>query len=175
MPPECTRDGGQHQRRGNPCHHPTQERLQFLATDQLCHGESKGGGSVRRVLMENGDIEGTLSDRNHFPNMVSGLHTAGCNQCGRRSTGSGSGWKSENSQLQFSREGDGWIMRAFALLDFNYNELLCLNRVQCNQKVLFISDVFGASCRVVDRKYLAQRQAKETFSTLIFPQERPPL
>ena len=73
--------------------------------------------------------------------------------------------------LQFPREGDGWIIRAFALLDFNDNKLLCLNQVRCNQQVLFISDVFNASGRAVDRKYLAQRPAEETWSTLIFPQE----
>ena len=76
--------------------------------------------------------------------------------------------------LQSSREGDGWIMRAFALLDFNDNELIRLNRVRGNQQVLFISDVFNASGRAVDRNYLVQRPAEETWSTLIFPQECPP-
>ena len=56
--------------------------------------------------------------------------------------------------LQFLRESDGWIMRAFSQLDFDKDELLRLNQVWCHQQVLFISDVFDASGRAVDRKYL---------------------
>jgi hypothetical protein len=55
--------------------------------------------------------------------------------------------------LQFPRENDGWIMRAFTRLDFNEDELVRLNWVRCHQQVLFISDVFDASGRAVDRKY----------------------
>ena len=76
--------------------------------------------------------------------------------------------------LQFPREKDGWIMRAFAKLDFREEELLRLNRVRCHQQVLFVSDVFDASGRAVDRKYLSPRPSEEAWSTLIFPQERPP-
>jgi hypothetical protein len=76
--------------------------------------------------------------------------------------------------LQLPREGDSWIMRAFDALGFTEEELLRLNRVRCNQHVLFTSDVFDASGRSVDRKYLARRPSGESWSTLIFPQERPP-
>jgi hypothetical protein len=134
------------------------------------YGSSSSLGIHTQVLMEMLVIEGGSPFRSywsHFPNMVSRLHTAGCNQCGRRS-------KIRELPLQFPREGDSWIMRAFALLGFNGNDLLCLNRVRCNQQVLFISNVFNASGRAVDRKYLAQQPAEETWSTLIFPQERPP-
>ena len=44
-------------------------------------------------------------------------------------------------------------MRAFSQLDFDKDELLHLNQVWCHQQVLFISDVFDASGRAVDRKY----------------------
>ena len=76
--------------------------------------------------------------------------------------------------LRSPRENDGWIMRAFASLGINEEELLHLNRVRCHQQVIFISDVFDASGRAVDRKYLRPRALDETWSTLIFPQERPP-
>ena len=76
--------------------------------------------------------------------------------------------------VQFPRKNDGWIMRAFACLDFDEDELLHLNRVRCHQQVLFISDIFDASGRAVDRKYLEQRPVEEAWSTLIFPQEHPP-
>ena len=76
--------------------------------------------------------------------------------------------------LQFPRENDGWIMRAFAQLKIDEEELLRLNRVWCHQQVLFISDIFDASRRAVDRKYLEQWPLEEAWSTLIFPQERPP-
>jgi hypothetical protein len=66
------------------------------------------------------------------------------------------------------------IMQAFAWLEFNEDELLRLNRVWCHQQVLFISDVFDASGKAVDRKYLARRPSEAAWSTLIFPQERPP-
>ena len=65
-------------------------------------------------------------------------------------------------------------MRAFARLEFNEDEMLRLNRVRCHKQVLFISDVFDASGKAVDRKYLARRPSEEAWSTLIFPQERPP-
>ena len=65
-------------------------------------------------------------------------------------------------------------MRAFAQLEIEEDELLRLNRVWCHRQVLFISDVFDASGRAVDRKYLEQRPLEEAWSTLIFPQERPP-
>lgn len=76
--------------------------------------------------------------------------------------------------LQFPRENDEWIMRAFTSLGIPEDELLRLNRVRCHQQVIYISDVFDASGRAVDRKYLRPRALEETWSTLIFPQERPP-
>ena len=76
--------------------------------------------------------------------------------------------------IQFPRKHDGWIMRTFARLDFDEDELLLLNRGRCHQQVLFISDIFDASGRAVDRKYLELRPVEEAWSTLIFPQEHPP-
>jgi hypothetical protein len=72
--------------------------------------------------------------------------------------------------LELPREGgDGWIMRTHR---YTEEELLQLNRVRCYQQVLFTSNVFDG--RSVDRKYLARRLSGESWSTLIFPQERPP-
>jgi hypothetical protein len=76
--------------------------------------------------------------------------------------------------LQFPRENNRWIVRAFAQLEIDEDKLLRLNRVRCHQQVLFISDVFDASGRAVDRNFLEQRPLEEAWSTLIFLQERPP-
>ena len=76
--------------------------------------------------------------------------------------------------IRFPRENDEWIMRVFAELEFNEEELHRLNRVQCHQQVLFVSNILDASGRAVDKKYLTLRPSREAWSTLIFPQERPP-
>jgi hypothetical protein len=52
--------------------------------------------------------------------------------------------------------------------------LVCLNRVQCHQQAVFISDMLDASRKALDRRYLKRRQRGESWSTLIFSQEKPP-
>jgi hypothetical protein len=63
-----------------------------------------------------------------------------------------------------------------ALIDQGYSEdeSICLNRVRCHQQVLFISDVFDASGRALDWRYLTRRQMNVAWSTLLFPREAPP-
>jgi hypothetical protein len=65
-------------------------------------------------------------------------------------------------------------MAAFENADYNEKVLVCLNRVQCYQQAIFISDVLDASGKAIDRKYLTRHQKGELWSTLIFPQEKPP-
>jgi hypothetical protein len=76
--------------------------------------------------------------------------------------------------LKFPREWDNWLMAAFKNADYNGKALVCLNRVQCYQQAIFILDVLDASGKAIDRKYLTRRQKGESWSTLIFPQEKPP-
>jgi hypothetical protein len=75
--------------------------------------------------------------------------------------------------LELPRLNDGWIMLAFVELGFTEEELIGLNRARCHQQVLYISDVFDASGRALDRKYLARQQEGEVWSTLLFPLEKP--
>ena len=71
--------------------------------------------------------------------------------------------------LQFPRERDNWLMAAFENADYDEKALIRLNRVRCHQQALFISDVLNASGKVINRRYLMQRQKGELWSTLIFP------
>jgi len=75
--------------------------------------------------------------------------------------------------LYCPREEDMWLMRALEGLGFRDEELRRLNRVRCRQQVLFLSDVFDASGRALDSRYLNLRPATAEWSTLIFPNERP--
>jgi hypothetical protein len=63
-----------------------------------------------------------------------------------------------------------------ALIDQGYSEdeLIHLNQVRCHQQVLFILDVFDASGRALDRRYLTRRPMDVAWSTLLFPRESPP-
>ncbi len=76
--------------------------------------------------------------------------------------------------LKFPREQDNWLMAAFENTDYDGKALVRLNRVQCYQQAIFISDVLDASGKAINRKYLTWCQKGESWSTLIFPQEKPP-
>ncbi len=76
--------------------------------------------------------------------------------------------------LKFPIEQDNWLMAAFENADYDEKALIHLNRVRCHQQALFISDVLDASGKAIDRRYLTRCQKGELWSTLIFPQERPP-
>ncbi len=76
--------------------------------------------------------------------------------------------------LQLPREQDHWIMLALVDQGFSEEEMICLNRVRCHQQILFVSDVFDASGRALDRWYLTRRPTAEVWSTLLFQRELPP-
>jgi hypothetical protein len=76
--------------------------------------------------------------------------------------------------LQPPREKDCWLMLALIDHGFSKNKLIRLNQVRCHQQVLFISDIFDASGRALDQRYLSQRSKDEAWSTLFFPWESPP-
>jgi hypothetical protein len=76
--------------------------------------------------------------------------------------------------LELPRERDKWLMAEFLRLGFSKKDLERLNRVRLYMQVLFLSDVLGASGRVLDERYLRKRPKHEVWSILKFPQERPP-
>jgi hypothetical protein len=64
----------------------------------------------------------------------------------------------------------------WAVIEAGYRrpeELEKINRFQCHQQVIHVSDVLDAGGRCLDKKYLSHRQDEETWSTLIFPMEKP--
>ena len=65
-------------------------------------------------------------------------------------------------------------MQMFVAAGFNKEELVRLNRVQLYQQVLFLSCVLGASGKTLDMSYMTSRKAKEKWSKLTFPKEKPP-
>ena len=79
-----------------------------------------------------------------------------------------------NFSLPAPRQGDKWLMRCFQDAGFNADELLRLNRVRIHQQALFFSCVLGAGGKSLDKRYLVRRKDEEQWSTLKFPQERPP-
>jgi hypothetical protein len=76
--------------------------------------------------------------------------------------------------LELPRERDNWIMMTFIKMGYTGEELIRLNRVLRNQQVVFYWDVFDASGKALNKQFLQRRRREETWSTLIFPQERPP-
>ena len=76
--------------------------------------------------------------------------------------------------LKMPREGDKWIMQLFVRAGFNKEDLLRLIRVRVHQQVLFLSCVFVASGKSLDKKYMTKRKPEEKWSTLRFPKENPP-
>jgi hypothetical protein len=76
--------------------------------------------------------------------------------------------------LKFPREQDNWLMAAYENADYDGKALVCLNRVRCYQHAIFISGMLDASRKGINRKYLMQHQKGESWSTLIFLQEKPP-
>ena len=73
------------------------------------------------------------------------------------------------------REGDKWFMQAVREAEIaTPYEWDAINCFRCHQQVLFLSDIFDAGGRSVDKKYLNLRGDSEVWSTCIFPVERPP-
>ncbi len=54
------------------------------------------------------------------------------------------------------------------------DKLRIINRFHCHQQVLYVSDVLDAGGKCLNRRYLNRRKHTETWSNLIFPQEKPP-
>jgi hypothetical protein len=76
--------------------------------------------------------------------------------------------------LQFLCEQDRWLMECFGALDFNQDELIRLSRFKSHQQVLFLLDILDASGKAIDQCYMRKCQPDKVWSTLTFPQERPP-
>jgi hypothetical protein len=73
------------------------------------------------------------------------------------------------------RVGDKWFMQAAMEAGItNTEEQRILNRFRCHQQVLYVSDVLDAGGKCLDRRYLDCRKPDEIWSTLVFPQEKPP-
>lgn len=49
-----------------------------------------------------------------------------------------------------------------------------MNRVRISFQVLFLSDILGASGKLLDTKYLRRREAEYKWSAFNFPREKPP-
>ena len=68
---------------------------------------------------------------------------------------------------------DYWLMTELATI-CSPEELIRLNRVRLHQQVIFGSDIMDAGGRCLDKKYLWKRPPNESWSTIYFPNERPP-
>ena len=65
-------------------------------------------------------------------------------------------------------------MQLFEAAGFCQQDLLRLNRVRIYQHVVFLSEILGASGKMLDRKYLQKRPEAERWSYLNYPNEKPP-
>ena len=78
------------------------------------------------------------------------------------------------TELQPPRgENDYWLMKELRNI-CTQEELVRLNRVRLHQQVIFGSDIMDAGGRSLDRKYLTEIPLEESWSSLKFPNERPP-
>jgi hypothetical protein len=73
------------------------------------------------------------------------------------------------------RGGDKWFMQAAMEAGIaNPDKQRILNQFRCHQQVLYVSDVLDAGGKCLDKRYLDHRKPNELWSTLVFPQEKPP-
>jgi hypothetical protein len=73
------------------------------------------------------------------------------------------------------RKNDQWLMIVVMDTGFTREDNLCIiNRMQCHQQVLFLSNVLDSGGRSLDRKYMNRRNVDKTWSSLLFPTEKPP-
>merc|ERR1711966_10608 len=79
-----------------------------------------------------------------------------------------------NTPIELPREGDQWLMLLFEAAGFCQQDLVRLNRVRIHQQVMFLSEILGASGKMLDRKYLQKRLEAERGSHLNYPNEKPP-
>jgi hypothetical protein len=76
--------------------------------------------------------------------------------------------------LRFPCANDEWLMLVLKETGYLREELVRLNRVRCHQQAIFYSDIFDSRGRSFDRCYRTRHPEGETWSSLIFPVERPP-
>ena len=74
-------------------------------------------------------------------------------------------------KIALPRVGDQWLMNLFVRLGYSDQDLVRLNRVRISSQVLFLSDILGASGKLLDTKYLHRRKAEEIWSDYNFPRE----
>jgi len=70
-------------------------------------------------------------------------------------------------------ENDYWVMKELGSI-CTTDELVRLNWVRLHQQAIFRSDIMDASGRAIDKKYLKEQPIGERWSTIKFPNERPP-
>jgi hypothetical protein len=73
------------------------------------------------------------------------------------------------------QEHDGWIMLMLEGRGYSEDKLIHLNCFRCYQQVVFYSDIFEFSGRSIDQRYLTNWPQDALWSSLVFPQEQPPL
>ncbi len=76
--------------------------------------------------------------------------------------------------LPFPRKNDDWLILVLEHEGYTDNELIRLNRVRCHQHVVFYLDIFNARGRSLDRQYRIKQPDGDRWSSLIFPNEKPP-
>ena len=76
--------------------------------------------------------------------------------------------------LKMPCKHDYWIMLIFESTGYSNDELVRLNCVCCYQHVPFYLDILDQRARTLDRRYLSKCPKEESWSTLTFPQEKPP-
>ena len=78
------------------------------------------------------------------------------------------------SNLQLPRgDNDYWLMQELRNI-CTTNKLVRLNRVQIHQQVIFGLDIMDACGRAIDKKYFTERPWGERWSSIKFPNKRPP-
>ena len=78
-----------------------------------------------------------------------------------------------NILLELLRQGDNWIMVAFMNTGYSLKEVLKLNMVRIHQQVIFLSDMFCAKGKVIDKRYQDPRDIDNAWLTLKFLHEAP--
>jgi hypothetical protein len=66
-------------------------------------------------------------------------------------------------------------MQEFEGAGFTDDKLVRLNKLRCHQQAVFFSDILDSGGKAIDMKYLKCREQGDAWSTMIFPQESPPV
>ncbi len=66
-----------------------------------------------------------------------------------------------------------WLMKVLTAKGYRDAELIALNWVQFYQQVIFLSEILDAGGRAINIKYVRRCPQDKSWSTVIFPQERP--